>query len=129
LYRKTRKKSSFLYAHEKKGKNRKKKWQYSIDKPFFYGIILWLRTHERNFLFRRKHSARIYRRFHGQKLGKGDYRMKKIVKRFLRAIKLDVLLLGLLEKIVLGLIKKITSVQIAARTLLDELAFCGETAV
>ncbi len=52
--------------------------------------------------------------------------MKKMIKGFLRATKLDVLLLGLLEKIVLGLIKKIKSVQIAAQALLDELAACAE---
>ena len=52
--------------------------------------------------------------------------MKKIIKGFLRATRLDVLLLGLLEKIVLGLIKKITSVQIAAQALLNELALREE---
>lgn len=51
---------------------------------------------------------------------------KASVKKFLRAIRLDVLLLGLVEKLVLGLIKKITSVQISARALLDELALCAE---
>ena len=48
--------------------------------------------------------------------------MKKFMKKVLRAIKLDVLLLGLLEKLVLGLIKKITSVQISAKALLEELS-------
>ena len=55
--------------------------------------------------------------------------MKKWLKKVLRAIKLDVLLLGLLEKLVLGLIKKITSVQLSARALLDELALQAENAV
>ena len=47
--------------------------------------------------------------------------MKAKFIKFLRFIKLDVLLLGLLEKIALGLIKKIGSVQVAARALLNEL--------
>jgi len=54
--------------------------------------------------------------------------VKKFLKKVLRAIKLDVLLLGLLEKLVLGLIKKIVSVQISAKALLDELALQAETA-
>ena len=53
--------------------------------------------------------------------------MKKFLKKVLRAIKLDVLLLGLLEKLVLGLIKRITSVQLSAQALLDELALKAAT--
>lgn len=47
--------------------------------------------------------------------------MKAFFGKLLRFIKLDALLLGLLEKIALGLIKKITSLQYAAKELLDEL--------
>ena len=53
--------------------------------------------------------------------GKGENRMKAFFGKLLRFIKLDALLLGLLEKIALGLIKKITSLQYAAKELLDEL--------
>ena len=55
--------------------------------------------------------------------------MKKLIKKVLRAIKLDVLLLGLLEKLVLGLIKKITSVHLSAKALIEELALQAENAV
>ncbi len=47
--------------------------------------------------------------------------MKAFFGKLLRLLKLDALLLGLLEKIALGLIKKITSLQYAAKELLDEL--------
>lgn len=52
--------------------------------------------------------------------------MKAMLIKLLRALKLDALLLGLLEKIALGLIKRVASVQIAARALLDELTLIGE---
>lgn len=54
--------------------------------------------------------------------------MKKTIKKVLRAIKLDVLLLGLLEKLVLALIKKIAPIQISAKLLLDELAVSDRVA-
>ena len=47
--------------------------------------------------------------------------MKAFLVKLWRALKLKALLLGLLEKIALGLIKKLVSVQIAARELLAEL--------
>ena len=54
--------------------------------------------------------------------------MKKTIKKVLRAIKIDVLLLGLIEKLVLALIKKITPIQISAKLLLDELSISDRVA-
>ena len=47
--------------------------------------------------------------------------MKEKLKKLLRLVRIDVLLLGLLEKIVLGLIKRLPDFQNKVLLLIDEL--------
>lgn len=47
--------------------------------------------------------------------------MKKVFVKWLRALKLDTLLLGLIEKLVLGLVKKIPTLQDSVRETLETL--------
>ena len=49
--------------------------------------------------------------------------MKAMFVKWLRALKLDTLLLGLIEKLVLGLVKKIPSLQTSVRETLETLSF------
>lgn len=46
--------------------------------------------------------------------------MKALLKKLLRALGLDTLLLGLIEKLALGLVKRLSAIAAAARTALDQ---------
>lgn len=65
-------------------------------------------------LFAKNAAYGFYRNF-----GKGEWKMKAKLKKWLRATGVDQLLLGLIEKLALGLIKKLTALKDGVRAILD----------